>query len=99
MTGVWIKDPLAILADGADRGMVVQNGIIAELVPKGGKPKTANVTIFEAGQHVIVPGLINTHHCPPSFLPDADARSGRSQPMRIVRVAENALPDLVATYA
>ena len=23
---VWIKDPLAILADGAERGVVVQNG-------------------------------------------------------------------------
>jgi 8-oxoguanine deaminase len=42
--------------------MVVHNGVITELVPKGGKPKTANVTILEAGQHVIVPGLINTHH-------------------------------------
>jgi 8-oxoguanine deaminase len=62
MTGVWIKDPMAILADGADRGMVVRDGIIAELVPKGGKPKTAIAMIFEAGQHVIVPGLINTHH-------------------------------------
>jgi 8-oxoguanine deaminase len=59
---LWIKDPLAILADGADRGAVVQNGIIAELVPRGGTPKTPDVVIFEAAQHVVLPGLINTHH-------------------------------------
>ena len=27
---IWIKDPLAILADGAERGIVVQNGKIVE---------------------------------------------------------------------
>ena len=62
MTRVWIKDPLAILADGADRGVVVRDGIIAELVPKGGLPRTPDVAIFEAGQHFVLPGLINTHH-------------------------------------
>jgi len=29
---IWIKDPLAILADGAERGIVVQDGRIVELV-------------------------------------------------------------------
>src|SRR6266481_1362831 len=58
---IWIKDPLAILADGAERGIVVQNGRIVELVPKGGQPTTSAAS-FEAGDHVVVPGLINTHH-------------------------------------
>src|ERR1700676_533469 len=58
---IWIKDPLAILADGAERGIVVQNGRIVELVPKGDQPKTSAV-FFEAGDHVVLPGLINTHH-------------------------------------
>ena len=58
---IWIKDPLAILAEGAERGIVVQNGGIVELVPKGGQPATA-ATPFEAGEHVVLPGLINTHH-------------------------------------
>ena len=58
---IWIKDPLAILADGAERGMVVADGKIVELVPKGGTPKTAAVP-FDAGAHVVLPGLINTHH-------------------------------------
>lgn len=59
---VWIKDPLAILADGAARGLVVKDGRIAELVGAGQEPKTAGATVFEAGAHVVIPGLINTHH-------------------------------------
>ena len=58
---IWIKDPLAILADGAERGVVVQQGRIVELVPKGGQPATS-AAFFEAGDHVVLPGLINTHH-------------------------------------
>src|ERR1700719_1257421 len=58
---IWIKDPLAILAEGAERGIVVKQGRIVELVPKGGQPATA-AGFFEAGDHVVLPGLINTHH-------------------------------------
>lgn len=58
----WIKDPLAILADGAERGVVVQDGRIVELVPSGGKPATAHVAVYDASEHVVLPGLINTHH-------------------------------------
>src|ERR1700727_3131900 len=58
---LWIKEPLAILADGAERGIVVQNGRIVELVPRGGQPMTS-AAFFEAGDHVVLPGLINTHH-------------------------------------
>ncbi len=58
---IWIKDPLGILADGAERGVVVHNGRIVELVPKGGQPSIA-AAFFEAGDHVVLPGLINTHH-------------------------------------
>ena len=38
---IWIKDPMAILADGAERGVVVKDGAIVELVPKGREPATA----------------------------------------------------------
>ncbi|HET7491752.1 MAG TPA: 8-oxoguanine deaminase [Bradyrhizobium sp.] len=58
---VWIKDPLSILADGAERGLVVQEGRIVELVGKGGQPVTP-ATVFEAREHVVLPGLINTYH-------------------------------------
>src|SRR4051812_45355998 len=59
---IWIKDPLAILADGAERGVVVREGRIVALVPAGATPAIDNLAVFEAGQHVILPGLINTHH-------------------------------------
>jgi 8-oxoguanine deaminase len=58
---VWIKDPLAILAEGAERGVIVENGKIVELVPAGSKPAWP-ATPFDAGAHVVLPGLINTHH-------------------------------------
>jgi 8-oxoguanine deaminase len=59
---LWIKDPLAILADGAERGIVVRAGRIVEKVPAGGNPLTADVRTFDASAHVVLPGLINTHH-------------------------------------
>ena len=59
---LWIKDPLAILADGAERGVVIQGGRIVELVSAGRAPAAADAAILEAGEHVVLPGLINTHH-------------------------------------
>src|SRR5262245_1742368 len=61
-SAIWIKDPLAILADGAERGIVVQDGRIAELAAAGREPRAAAVRTFDAGAHVVLPGLINTHH-------------------------------------
>lgn len=59
---IWIKDPLGILADGAERGVVVRGSRIVELVPAGAEPKTTYSKTFAARDHVVVPGLINTHH-------------------------------------
>ncbi|CCE04507.1 putative hydroxydechloroatrazine ethylaminohydrolase (AtzB) (Hydroxyatrazine hydrolase) [Bradyrhizobium sp. STM 3843] len=59
---IWIKDPLAILADGAERGVVVNEGRIVELVGAGREPATTGAAVVEAGAHVVIPGLINTHH-------------------------------------
>lgn len=61
-TALWIKDPLAILAPGAERGVIVEKGRITELVASGSAPRQAGLAVFEAGEHVILPGLINTHH-------------------------------------
>lgn len=62
MTALWLRDPLAILADGAERGIVVDRGRIMELVPAGAEPATPGAAAFDASRHVVLPGLINTHH-------------------------------------
>jgi len=61
-SALWIKDPLAILADGAERGILVEDGRIVELVGSGREPRTSAFKTFDAGAHVVLPGLINTHH-------------------------------------
>lgn len=61
----WIRDPLAIFVeDGIDAGggIVVENDIIVELVPTGHQPKSPVTRQVNAGDHVALPGLINTHH-------------------------------------
>jgi 8-oxoguanine deaminase len=57
---LWISNPLAILADDAGGGIVVENGRIVELVPSGKTP--ASDQLLDASEHVVLPGLINTHH-------------------------------------
>ncbi len=55
-----IKNPLSILAENAEGGIVVEDGKIVELVKAGETP--AHDQVFDASEHVVLPGLINTHH-------------------------------------
>src|SRR6478672_2585681 len=59
---IWIRNPLAILADNAGGGIVVENGRIVELVANGASPAAPVASTFDASRHVVLPGLINTHH-------------------------------------
>jgi 8-oxoguanine deaminase len=59
---LWLRNPLAILAEGAENGIVVDGGTIVELVPAGSVPKTPVAEQFDSSAHVMLPGLINTHH-------------------------------------
>lgn len=59
---IWIKSPLATLHADSAGGIVVENGQIAECLQAGQSPREACNEIFDASQHVVLPGLINTHH-------------------------------------
>ena len=59
---IWIKDPLAILATDAARGLVVEGTRIVELVAAGRAPTAPVDATFEASRHVVLPGLVNAHH-------------------------------------
>jgi 8-oxoguanine deaminase len=59
---LWIKQPLAIFASGAENGVVVENGRIAELVARGRAPDAPADATFDAHRHVVLPGLVNAHH-------------------------------------
>jgi 8-oxoguanine deaminase len=61
----WIRDPLACFtaaAESADGGVVIAGGVIEEVLSRGQHPLNPVDLIFDAREHVLLPGLINTHH-------------------------------------
>lgn len=62
---LWIRNPLAILAEGAGGGVLIVDGKLAEIVPAGDTPQSVDIGSydeFDASEHVVLPGLVNVHH-------------------------------------
>ena len=59
---IWISNPLAIFADDAAGGVVIENDKIVECLASGASPDLPCDVYFDASEHVVLPGLINTHH-------------------------------------
>ncbi|MEK2611037.1 8-oxoguanine deaminase [Pseudomonas shirazensis] len=64
-TRTWLKSPFAIFtANDSDArgGLVIEDGKIVQLLALGESPSIPCSQVFDAREHVILPGLINTHH-------------------------------------
>ena len=62
---IWLKTPLAIFTANALEargGLVIENGKISEILALGQSPSKPCTEQFDAREHVVLPGLINTHH-------------------------------------
>ncbi|MWV17835.1 8-oxoguanine deaminase [Pseudomonas sp. L-22-4S-12] len=62
---IWIKNPQAIFTandQDARGGLVVEGALIVELLAAGQVPAQPCAQVFDASQHVLLPGLINSHH-------------------------------------
>lgn len=62
---LWLKQPLAIFTGNqqdARGGLVVQGSTIVELIAADSQPTGPVDQIWDARRHVLLPGLINTHH-------------------------------------
>lgn len=64
-TRIWIKNPLATFTpeavDGRG-GLVIEHNLISEVLAAGQQPARPCDQLFDARDHVVLPGLINTHH-------------------------------------
>lgn len=62
---LWIRNPQAAFTANqldASGGVVVGGGKIEEVLTAGQGPAEPRSAIFDARNHVLLPGLVNTHH-------------------------------------
>jgi 8-oxoguanine deaminase len=79
MNTLWIKHPRAVFTSNrldASGGLVIADGRILEVLAAGQQPSGPVSQVFDASEHVVLPGLVNTHHhfyqtltraCPPAL--------------------------------
>ncbi|MCA6061361.1 8-oxoguanine deaminase [Thalassolituus sp. ST750PaO-4] len=79
MNTLWIKHPRAVFTSNrldASGGLVIADGRILEVLAAGQQPSGPVSQVFDASTHVVLPGLVNTHHhfyqtltraCPPAL--------------------------------
>ncbi|WP_428034316.1 8-oxoguanine deaminase [Amphritea sp.] len=59
---IWIKNPLATLDSESAGGVVIEGQLIVEVLASGASPVQPVDEVFDAREHVLLPGLINSHH-------------------------------------
>jgi cytosine/adenosine deaminase-related metal-dependent hydrolase len=95
MSSLLIASPLACLA-GDCGGIVVRDGSSPRCCGCGQAPSATVDEVFDASRHVVLPGLVNTHH---HFYQTLTRAHPAGHQQGTVRLAEGALSRLVAADA
>ena len=62
---IWIREPLACFSGTEEldcAGLVLRGAVIEDVLEPGATPAQPVDEVFDAREHVLLPGLVNTHH-------------------------------------